>query len=96
MEGHDETRTPQAASDNWFDSPPRVSDALKKGTRVSVTTWGGRDVVGVVCDREQTGLLVETSGGNGEQPVYRFLPWSSVEQVQISHVAPRRVKFVQG
>ncbi len=38
---------------------PRASDALKKGISVSVTTWGGREIAVLVCDREQSGLLLD-------------------------------------
>lgn len=74
---------------------PKVSDALKKGVSVSVITWGGRELAGVVCDREQTGLLLEVREPDGGPDGYVFLPWSSVEQVNIRSVSPRRVKVLQ-
>jgi hypothetical protein len=73
---------------------PKVSDALKRGTPVTVTTWGGKQVEGTVCDREQAGLLVDPGDSNGDCG-YVFLPWSSVEQVNIRGVAHRRVKILQ-
>jgi len=75
------------------DHPTRVADALKSGVAVSVTTWGGRQIRGTVSDRDPAGLLLEVDeGAEG----YAFLPWSSVEQVDIPEVAHRRVKFLQG
>jgi hypothetical protein len=74
---------------------PRVSDALKKGVYVSVTTWGGREMAGMVCDREQTGLLLDVHEPDSDADGYVFLPWSSVEQVKVRDVAQRRVKFLQ-
>lgn len=72
---------------------PKVVDALKRGSPVSVTTWGGRELSGTICDREQAGLLLdvrEREDGAG----YVFLPWSSIEQVAIREVSQRRVKFL--
>lgn len=74
---------------------PKVSDALKKGISVSVTTWGGREIAGLVCDREQSGLLLDVRQANGNSAGYVFLPWSSIEQVAIDEVVQRRVKFLQ-
>lgn len=77
-------------SQEWH--TPKVSDALRKGMPVSVTTWGGREVTGPVCDRDQSGLLVDVRGQDDDAPVYIFLPWSSVEQIEIRDLTPRRVK----
>ncbi len=74
---------------------PKVSDALKKGISVTVTTWGGREIAGLVCDREQSGLLLDVRQANGNSAGYVFLPWSSIEQVAIDEVVQRRVKFLQ-
>ncbi len=82
-------------SQEWLAQAPKVSDALKKGMEVSVATWSGREITGVVCDREQAGLLLyarEPDAADSEE--YSFLPWSSIEQVKIREVAPRRVKFL--
>lgn len=77
-----------------MDQAPKVSDALKRGLSVSVTTWGGQRIAGVVSDRDAAGLLfgVEGEGADG----YAYLPWSSVERVDIPEVAHRQVKFLQG
>jgi hypothetical protein len=34
----------------WLSQVPKVSEALEKGLSASVTTWGGRDIAGLVCD----------------------------------------------
>ena len=75
------------------DHPPKVADALKSGVTVSVSTWSGRQLQGTVSDRDEAGLLLDLEEeGEG----YAFLPWSSVERVDIPEVAHRRVKFLQG
>ena len=75
------------------DHPPRVADALKSGVSVSVTSWSGRQLQGTVSDRDEAGLLLDLEDGSEG---YAFLPWSSVERVDIPEVAHRRVKFLQG
>ena len=82
-----------ADSEYWTDQVPRVSDALKKGVTVAVATWSGREMSGQICDREPEGLLLDVREP-GEDGGYVFLPWSSIEQVVIREVAPRRVKFL--
>ena len=79
----------------WLSQAPKVSDALKKGISVSVTTWGGREIAGLVCDREQSGLLLDVRQPNANSAGYVFLPWSSIEQIAIEEVVQRRVKFLQ-
>jgi hypothetical protein len=86
---------PGARPDERLFQPPRVSDALKKGIFVSVTTWSGREMAGLVCDREQSGLLLDVREPVADADGYVFLPWSSVEQVKVREVAQRRVKFLQ-
>ena len=78
------------------DHPPRVADALKSGVSVSVTSWSGRQLQGTVSDRDEAGLLLDLEDGAEGQEGYAFLPWSSVERVDIPEVAHRRVKFLQG
>lgn len=80
----------------WYNQAPRVSDAFRKGVSVTVTTWGGRAVSGLVCDRDPAGVLLQAREKGDSDPGYVFLPWSSVEQVEINHLTPRRVKFLQG
>lgn len=84
-----------ADSQDWAVQAPKVSDALKKGVNVSVDTWSGREISGQVCDREPEGLLLDVrEPGEDDGGRYVFLPWSSIEQVMIRDVAPRRVKFL--
>lgn len=92
VDGDSNTR-PTSGTGDFRDQAPKVSDALKRGASVSVTTWSGRKMVGTVSDRDPAGLLLQMEeGGNG----YSFLPWSSVEQVDIPEVVPRQVKFLPG
>ena len=83
-------------SQEWLAQAPKVSDALKKGVVVSVATWSGREITGVVCDREEAGLLLEVREPDADSEGYSFLPWSSIEQVRIREVAQRRVKSLPG
>jgi hypothetical protein len=89
-------RGSDAVSQEWLAQAPKVSDALKKGMVVSVATWSGREITGVVCDREQAGLLLDVREPNSDAEGFSFLPWSSIEQVRVREVAQRRVKFLQG
>lgn len=68
---------------------------MKSGITVSITTWSGRQLRGTVSDRDGAGLLLDLDDGADRQEGYAFLPWSSVEQVDIPEVAHRRVKFLQ-
>lgn len=81
-------------SQHWANQTPKVADALKRGSPVSVTTWGGRELLGSVCDREQAGLLLDIRGPGADADGFVFLPWSSIEQVAIREVSQRRVKFL--
>lgn len=83
-------------SQDWLAQAPKVSDALKKGMIVSISTWSGLEITGIVCDRDQAGLLLDLQEPEADSEGYSFLPWSSIEQVKIREVAQRRVKFLQG
>ena len=91
----DTTTQPETGTGSFLDQAPKVSDALKRGVGVSVTTWGGRRILGVVADRDSAGLLLNIEGGQNETGGYSFIPWSSVEQVDIPEVGHRQVKFLQ-
>lgn len=78
----------------WLAQAPKVADALKKGVSVTISMWNGREISGLICDREETGLLLDIRAPNGDSAGYVFLPWSSIEQVAIQAVAQRRVKFL--
>ena len=95
MVDHNTHNKPNVGPEEWPSQAPKVSDALKRGVFVSITTWGGRELAGLVCDREQTGLLLDVREPGADADGYVFLPWSSVEQVKIREVAQRRVKFLQ-
>lgn len=73
---------------------PKVADALKKGSPVTISMWNGREISGLICDREEIGLLLDIREPDGDSAGYVFLPWSSIEQVAIQAVAQRRVKFL--
>ena len=95
MADQDGERKPSVVSQEWLARAPKVSDALKKGMFVSIVTWSGREVVGLVCDREQSGLLLDIREPDADADGYVFLPWSSIEQVKIRDVAQRRIKSLQ-
>ena len=71
----------------WLAQATKVSD-------VSITTWSGREIAGLVCDREQNGLL-DVYEPDPDSEGYVYLPWSSIEQVKIREVTQRRVKFLE-
>lgn len=71
---------------------PKVSDASKRGTLVSVIVWAGKQIEGTV--RERAGLLLDAANSNGDSG-YLFLSRSSVERVKIRDVAQGRVKVLQ-
>lgn len=96
MADQETTRNHGVDTQEWLVHAPKVSDALRKGMAVTVTTWGGREVSGLVCDREQAGMLLEVRETAEAQGKYVFLPWSSVEQVEIPEIVQRRVKFLPG
>ncbi|MGI9047771.1 MAG: hypothetical protein ACR2GU_00020 [Rubrobacteraceae bacterium] len=96
MADRDTAQNQETHEQEWYAHAPKVADAFRKGIPVLVTTWGGREVSGLVCDREQAGLLLDIRGLETESLGYIFLPWSSVEQVEIREVAPRRIKSLPG
>lgn len=77
-----------------FAQIPKVSDALRKGGLVSVILRSGQELTGLVCDRDESGLLLDTREPEDECPEYVFLPWSSVEQVRVQEIVHRRVKVI--
>ena len=62
---------------------PRIPEALKRGSYVSVTVRSGYDVSGYVCDSDSSGLLLEARDPSGDPGGYEFLPWSSIERVRV-------------
>ena len=65
---------PTGGLEEWLSQAPRVSDALKKGVFVSVTTWGGRELAGLICDREHSGLILDVREPEADADGYVFLP----------------------
>lgn len=59
---------------------------------MEVRTWAGKELSGVVCDRESDGLLVDLRADGTKRGEYVFLPWSSVEQVLAVGITERPVK----
>ena len=96
MDDYESTHGASADDRQWPIQAPRVVDAFKRGSPVSITTWGGRELSGTVCDQEQTGLLLEVRDAGNGSGGYVFLPWSSIEQVAIQEISQRRVKFLPG
>ncbi len=96
MVDQDGERKSNVDSQEWLAQAPKVSDALKKGMFVSVAAWSGREITGLVCDWERTGLLLDVREPDADSEGYVFLPWSSIEQVKIREVTQRRVKFLPG
>lgn len=62
---------------------PRVCEFLERGKFVSVSARIGTDLTGFVCDRDETGLLLDVRHQSGDHAGYEFLPWASIERVSI-------------
>lgn len=60
---------------------PRISEFLERGNFVSVAARIGTDLTGYVCDRDETGLLLDVRHQSGDHAGYEFLPWASIERV---------------
>ncbi|ABG04289.1 hypothetical protein Rxyl_1325 [Rubrobacter xylanophilus DSM 9941] len=84
----------QESLEEWHARVPRVADALRRGTRASVVTWGGAELDGLICDRDQSGLLMDVRKPPEESPGYLFIPWGSIQQVRVEEVIQRRVKYL--
>lgn len=66
---------------NPADDAPRVSEFLGRGRHVSVAARTGTDLTGYVCDRDETGLLLDVRHQSGDHASYEFVPWASIERV---------------
>ena len=62
---------------------PELSEALARGSFVSVSARVGNDVAGYVCDRDGSGLLLDVRDPSGDPGGYEFLPWSSIERLKV-------------
>lgn len=83
----------QAGAGNFLDQAPRDARALQIGVSVFAATWSGRNILGMVSDRDAAGLLLDLRGDETDALGYTFLPRFSVEQVDIPEVAHRQVEF---
>lgn len=63
---------------------PNISGALSRGSLVSVSARIGTDLSGYVCDHDEAGLLLDTRDPSGDPDGYAFVPWSSIERVNLS------------
>jgi hypothetical protein len=88
-------RSVSVDSQQWLDQAPKVVDALKRGSPVSIATWGGRELSGRICDWEQRVCCWAFASRATAVPAGTFfLPWSSIEHVAIREVSQRPVKFL--
>lgn len=62
---------------------PRITDALSRGRFVSVSARIGNDLIGYVCDWNETGLMLDVRDPSGDPTGYEFLPWPSIERVSL-------------
>jgi hypothetical protein len=60
---------------------PRIEGFLGRGSLVTVAARTGVDLAGYVCDRNESGLLLDARDPSGDPTGYEFLPWSSIERV---------------
>lgn len=65
------------------DGAPHVAEFLERGRLVSVAARTGTDLTGYVCDRDETGLLLDVRHQSGDHASYEFLPWVSIERVSV-------------
>lgn len=78
MEGESKDRLQEVKED-----APRVSEFLERGKFVSVAARIGTDLMGYVCDRDETGILLDVRHQSGDHASYEFLPWASIERVSL-------------
>ncbi len=62
---------------------PQLSKFLERGKFVSVAARTGTDLIGYVCDRDETGILLDVRHQSGDHASYEFLPWASIERVSV-------------
>lgn len=68
-------------SKRFWEGAPEIPGGLGRGRYVSVSARIGNDVAGYVCDRDDTGLLIEVHDPSGDRVGYEYLPWTSIERV---------------
>jgi hypothetical protein len=64
-----------------WEGAPEIRGYLGRGSFVSVSARIGNDLTGYVCDRDESGLLLEVRDPSGDPHGYEFLPWSSIERI---------------
>jgi hypothetical protein len=64
-----------------WEGVPEIRGYLGRGSFVSVSARIGNDLAGYVCDRDESGLLLEVRDPSGDPHGYDFLPWSSIERI---------------
>jgi hypothetical protein len=62
---------------------PEIQGFFGRGSFVSVSARTGNDLAGYVCDRDGSGLLLDVRDPSGDPTGYEFLPWSSIERVNV-------------
>ena len=62
---------------------PEIQGFFGRGSFVSVSARTGNDLAGYVCDRDGSGLLLDVRDPSGDPTGYAFLPWSSIERVNV-------------
>lgn len=62
---------------------PKISEALATDSFVSIIARVGNDLGGYVCDVDNNGLLLDVRDPSGDPEGFAFVPWSSVERVQL-------------
>jgi hypothetical protein len=62
---------------------PELPGFFDRGSYVFVSARTGNDLSGYVCDRDETGLLLDVRDPSGDPGGYEFLPWSSIERVSV-------------
>ncbi|MGF1472365.1 MAG: hypothetical protein ACFB50_11595 [Rubrobacteraceae bacterium] len=60
---------------------PQISGFLGRGKFVSISARIGNDLNGYVCDKDETGLLLDARHPSGDPAGYEFLPWASIERI---------------
>jgi hypothetical protein len=67
--------------DGKREGAPQTTGFLGRSNLVTVAARTGVDLDGYVCDRNESGLLLDARDPSGNPTGYEFLPWSSIERV---------------
>ena len=63
---------------------PKISEALGVDSFVSISARVGNDLAGYVCDADGNGLLLDVRDPSGDPEGFYFMPWSSIERVEVA------------